>query len=334
MSDPALPMTDTAGMLAVLRGEGPVIITTHTTPDADALGSQLGLLRFLRAQGREVRAINADAVPEALRFLDGGNDLERWDAAVHEHVVLDAALIVCVDLNERGRCGALASALERSGATIAVIDHHLDPKPFAHHYLSVIEASSTAEIVLDLITAAGMPLDFALAQPLYAGIVTDTGSFRFERTTPALHRKAALLLEAGVDPQDTHRRIYDDYPVGRTMLLGRVLADMRQVCDGRVTILRVTRQMFEDTGTSLEDVENIVNYGLGIRGVEATALLTEVEDTVKISFRSRGAIAVNTIAQQFNGGGHRLAAGGRVYGQPLESVTQRVVKALCKAVGA
>jgi phosphoesterase RecJ-like protein len=334
MSDPALPMTDLEGMLAVLRGSGPVVLTTHTTPDADALGSQLGLLRFLRALGREVRAINADAVPEALLFLDGGEDLEQWDAAVHERVVLDASLIVCLDLNERGRCGALAPAMERSGATIAVIDHHLDPKPFAHAYLSVTEASSTAEIVLDLISAAGLPLDFALAQPLYAGIVTDTGSFRFERTTPALHRKAALLLEAGVDPLDTHRRIYDDYPVGRTMLLGRILADMRLVCDGRVTILRVTRQMFEDTGTSLEDVENIVNYGLGIRGVEATALLTEVDDTVKISFRSRGAIAVNTIATQFNGGGHRLAAGGRVYGQPLESVTQRVVKALCRAVGA
>jgi bifunctional oligoribonuclease and PAP phosphatase NrnA len=330
---PDMRMTNLDGMLELLRGAGPVVITTHTTPDADALGSQLALLRLLRSQGREVRAINADAVPESLRFLDGGNELEQWDAESHEQVVRDASLILCVDMNERGRCGAVADATERSTATIAVIDHHLDPKPFAHVYLSVTEASSTAEIIFDLITAAGWPITFDLAQPLYAGIVTDTGSFRFERTTPALHRKAAVLLEAGVDPQDTHRRIYDDFPVGRTMLLGRILAGMRIVCDGRVTILCVTRQMFEDTGTSLEDVENIVNYGLGIRGVEATALLTEADGTVKISFRSRGAISVNTIAQNFNGGGHRLAAGGRVYGQPIESVMERVAKVLCRAVG-
>ncbi len=333
MSEVELLFTDISGMLAELRGDGHVLLTTHSTPDADALGSELGFLRFLRASGREVRAVNSDPVPEVLRFLDTDNDLETWDPAVHTQLVRDASLIVCLDFNERGRCGSLAAPMEKSSARIAVIDHHLNPKPFAHVYLTVVESSSTAEIILDMITMSGMPLSYELALPLYAGILTDTGSFRFERTTAELHRKTALLIEAGVDPLDTHRRIYDDYPIGRTMLLGRILAGMQVECGGRVTILSVTKSMFEETGTTLEDVENIVNYGLGIRGVEAAALLTELDNIVKISFRSRGTISVNDIAGGFNGGGHRLAAGGRVYGQSLGHVRERVTKALCRAVG-
>ncbi len=332
MTDQQLHFTDIAGMLAELRVDRSIVLTVHTTPDGDALGSQLALLRFLRAEGRTVTAVNCDPVPETLRFLDPHGDLQTWDPSRHATLLRDAGLVVCLDFNERSRVRSMSPALESTRARIAVIDHHLDPRPFAHLYLNLTEASSSAEIVFDLIAEAGVALTKDLALPLYVGMVTDTGSFRFDKTTPAVHRKAAAMLEAGVDPSDTHRRVYDDYPINRTMLLGHILSGMRVECEGRVTLLTVTKAMFDMTGTTAEHVENTVNYGLSIRGVEAAALLTELDDAVKISFRSSGRIAVNDIAHGFNGGGHRLAAGGRVQGEDIASVRERVAAALCKAL--
>ncbi|MBN1447263.1 MAG: bifunctional oligoribonuclease/PAP phosphatase NrnA [Bacteroidetes bacterium] len=308
------------------------VLTTHVHPDGDALGSEAALYHFLRREGKNVRVINADAVPANLAFLESNGLFETWNPAAHERELMQADAIICLDFNQPDRVRGMEPVMRASTAFRIVIDHHLHPKPFADIYLSRTEASSTAEIVYDILTAAEFPVDRATATALYVGIMTDTGSFRFERTTPRLHRIVAELMETGLDPMAIHRMVFDDYAIGRTMLLGRILAGIEQHCDGRASILVVTGEMLSETGTTVEDVENIVNYGLAIRDVELTALLMETAEGWKISFRSRGNVAVNDIAAEFGGGGHRLASGARVDGEELSVLKQRLIQRFCRAL--
>ena len=315
----------------ILRNAGRVVLTTHMNPDGDAIGSEYALYHALRAGGSDVRVINCDAAPENLADLDGGV-MEVYDPARHDAVIAAADLLVALDFNDIRRVRQLEEAVRSAQGRKLVIDHHLEPRPFAHAYCSIPEASSTAEIVHDVLEHMNIALTRDVALGLYVGIMTDTGSFRFDRTTPRVHGIAARLLEAGVEPTAVYRRIYDDYPMRRTRLLGMVMAGIDQHCGGRVTLLAVTREMFEETGTTVEDVENVVNQGLAIRGVEATAMLTVLDGHIKVSFRSRGAISVNDIAGRFGGGGHRLAAGATVHGIDLPELKRKVAAALCGAL--
>lgn len=330
--DAELSYIEIPALLDLIKNVRSAVLTTHVNPDGDALGSEGAMARFLGAQGIDVRIVNADPVPPNLALLESGARFETWDAAEHVSVLRSADLIMCLDFNQSDRVREMRETMIASDAMRVVVDHHLHPRPFAQHYLTVTDASSTAEIVFDILTQAGFHIDRETANALYVGIMTDTGSFRFERTTPRLHRVTADLLETGLNPMDIHRRIYDDYPMGRTVLLGRILAGIEQHCGGKATLLTVTRQMLDETGTTIDDVENIVNYGLAIRGVELTALLTEQPEGWKISFRSRGALAVNDIAAAFGGGGHRLASGARVEGRDLAALKKDIVQRFCDAI--
>jgi bifunctional oligoribonuclease and PAP phosphatase NrnA len=330
----ALPTIDGRRLMVTLCAAHRVLLSTHLNPDGDALGSQLALWDILRAAGVEARIINTDSVPDNLAFLDpDGSIFEQYAAAEHDGVFALADVLVVMDLNAPGRLGAVATPLLASRAPTYVIDHHLRPAPFADGYHVRTEASSTAEIVYDLLEGhPGADIGSRAALGLYVGIMTDTGSFRFERTTPHVHRIAARLLETGVDQTDVYRRIHDDYPMRRTELLGHVLADIRADADGTVTTLAVSSGLLMRTASTLEDVENLVHYGLSIRGVRATALLTEMPDAIKISFRSRLGVTVNDVAAEFGGGGHAFAAGATVRGRTLDDLRVDVSRLLCAAV--
>jgi phosphoesterase RecJ-like protein len=332
MQEKQLSLVDQSVMINTLLSAKDVVLTTHTNPDGDALGSECALYHFLRQREIPCRIVNCDPVPENLTLLDGDGIFETWDEGRHADLVMNADCLVALDFNQPGRVRGMETALLESKATRVVIDHHMNPRPFAAHYLSVTDASSTAEIVHDLIETAGGTITQEIALGLYVGIVTDTGSFRFDRTTPRVHHIAATLLERGVDPSTVFRRIYDDYPIGRTQLIGRILSGIDQYCGGRATIFSVTRRMLEETGTGVDDVENVVNYGLSIRGVELTALITETDDGCKVSFRSRGRYSVNDIAGGFGGGGHRMAAGARVEGGDVSSLRSRIRDVFCQVL--
>ena len=155
--------------------------------------------------------------------------------------------------------------------------------------------------------------------------MTDTGSFRFPKTDPELHRIVADLIEHGADPVDNYRRIYEQGTVNRLQLLGHVLSTLQVAHGGNVATMFVTREMFQRTGTSEEDIENFINYTLGIAGVQIGLLFTELPEGVKISFRSRGEVEVNKLAQEFGGNGHKNAAGARSNASQLETIINQVV---------
>jgi bifunctional oligoribonuclease and PAP phosphatase NrnA len=318
-------------LLSLLHGAERIVLTTHANPDGDAIGSEYALAHYLLGVQKQVRIINTDPLPENLGFLNSQRLFEEFDAATHTSIIEAADLLVFLDLNAPGRVKRMEAAVLHSRAMKIVIDHHLDPKPFADWHHIRHEACATAEIIYGILhTIPGFVMTRDIALGLYTGIMTDTGSFRFDSTTPAVHRIAAELLSCGVAPQIVYKNIYDEYPFPRTRLLGRILADIELLCNGRASILTATRELFTETGTTLADTENIVNYGLSIRGISVTAFLAETDDGIKISFRSRGETIVNEIAKQFGGGGHSLASGTTLSGVSFDDAIGRVRDALCR----
>ncbi|MAT40058.1 MAG: exopolyphosphatase [Ectothiorhodospiraceae bacterium] len=310
-----------------------ILITTHTNPDGDALGSQGALALFLRRIGKKVRCVNTSDVPSNLAFLNDEGMFETYDEAQHDDLVASVDLIIVDDVNVSHRLERIEQAVLRSPAAKIVIDHHQQPQPFADAYYIEEDASSTGEMIFDIIDRMDSgALDKAIATNLYVAIVTDTGSFRFERTTAKVHDIAAKLLSTGIFPQEIHEQVYDSFGINRTKLLGEVLSNMEPVCGGKATILTLTQEMLERYETPTSDTDGFVNYGLSVDGVIATALVSEREDSVKISFRSRKGFKVHEVAQKFGGGGHLFAAGAKIEGKSVEEVRAMVTEAFCDQI--
>jgi len=303
------------------------VITTHVNPDPDAIGSEVALARYLSRQGKIVAVLNHSATPGFCRFLDPQNVITQFDPLQHANMILDADAILVVDANQPERVQSLKPYIMSSTATKVCIDHHLDRAPFADLYIVDEDSAATGEILYNLLTAldAGN-ITPDIASPLYVAIMTDTGSFRFPKTDALLHRMIADLIDRGADPVQSYHQVYEQGTANRIQLLGLVLATLRTAHDNRVAHMTVTRDMFSRTGTTEEDTDNFINYTLAIAGVQVGLMFTELADGIKLSFRSRGEIAINKLAQEFGGNGHKNAAGARIASGTIESALQQVLE--------
>jgi phosphoesterase RecJ-like protein len=315
------------------------IITTHTNPDLDALGSELALDEYLRSLGKEVWILNSDSVPRSLRFVDPERRLRTFSPARHQGTIEQAEVIFILDASggwERvGRIGqALAARVEhpqdrarrpQDGATVICIDHHPDPVGFAH--LSVVspEAAATAELIFDLITESGGALTPSISRWLYLAILTDTGSFRFPKTSLQTHRIAACLIEAGADPMQLYKQVYEQYPLGLVRLKGHVLNSLQVEGGGQLAWCALDQDTLKAYGVKSADLDGFPGLGMQIGGVRVSLLCVETpKGRVKVSLRSDGSVAVNQLAAQWGGGGHPSAAGAMLDGD-LAQVTAKLV---------
>jgi phosphoesterase RecJ-like protein len=307
-------------------------ITTHFNPDADALGSSLGLMHLLRAAGHEAQVVLPNTPSGDLHWMPGYREVTSHDVrrAESEAVLSGSDLLFCLDFNRADRVGQAEAALRRAPVHV-LIDHHREPDGFARLAWTDTSACATAQMIHDLAVAMGWQvyLDAEAATCLYAGIMMDSGSFRFSSTTPHTLRVAAALMEAGAVPERIHSAIMDNNREDRLRLLGFALNERMEV--------------FPDLGTALftlstddlqrfqyrpGDTEGLVNYGLTMTGIRLAVFLVERPDVVKISMRSKGALPVNTfLAAHFNGGGHLNAAGGQEKA-PLDTVRSNLMAAL------
>jgi phosphoesterase RecJ-like protein len=305
-----------------------VILTSHVNPDADGIGCELALAAYLKSQGKQVSIVNHSQTPDNLRFLDSHQQVLHFDAANHSSLFNAVDLICVLDTNHLDRLGSLKPFVSASKATKVCIDHHLDPGAFADLYILDEASTATGEIIFKLITFFDpKSVTNDIAEYLYAAIMTDTGSFRYPKTDPEIHRIIAQLIEAGADPTEIYRNIYDQNTPGRLRLLGKVLATLKTEDAGKVVYMTITRQMFGETGTSEADTDAFVPYALSVEGAQIGLLFTELEnDVIKISFRSKGNIWINKLAQEFGGNGHQHAAGGRVHNAKLAEVVQSVLE--------
>lgn len=282
------------------------VITSHHNPDGDAIGSVLGLARALRAAGRDVVLAHADvpAVPGDLAFLPD----ERESFAPHLPEDLAARVLIAVDCASEKRMWH--EPVHEGARLIVNIDHHQDNTRFGDLNLIEPAASSTAEVIVGLLDAAGLPLTRSVAEPLYVGLVTDTGRFGYTNTGPRTHAIAARMIEAGVDPAAMSRRLYEEQPLDRLLLMGRALEHARTLADGRVLAAVLTADDFARAGG--DDSEGIVEVMRGVRGVSAAALVREAgpPGTWRVSLRAVDpAVDVSVIAREEGGGGHHAAAG-------------------------
>lgn len=296
-----------------------IVITTHVKPDADALGSSLGLANYLLKKGHEVTVITPSDYPYFLTWMKGNDavldfskDTDRKKALVK---LEKAELVFCLDFSVLNRVNELGELIRQSNAFIVNIDHHQDPEDFAHHRLWSTQAAATCELVYELIVSLGDKelIDKHIAACLYAGILTDTGGFRHPNTTKNVHLVVAELIEAGANATEIANLIYDSNSLNRLKFIGFAITKRLVVReDLQTAYFVISKKDLKKYQSQTGDTEGLVNYALSLDGVKLAALFSEREDSIKISFRSSVDVAVNKFAAtHFGGGGHKNAAGGK-----------------------
>jgi len=302
----------------LLREPKKIVITTHHKPDGDALGSSLGLKQVLTVLGHTVEVVVPSEFPAFLDWMDGASQVTDYirDGKKARTILQDAQLIFCLDFNDPARVEQMQQELLKITVPMVLVDHHLDPKAgFCNIQFSYPSIGSTAELIVHLLMV--MKVDNLLnrsgAECLYTGIMTDTGSFRFNSVTPSTHRVVARLMEAGARNDLIHERIYDTNSEWRLKFLGYTLFSKMQVLEEFNTVVFTAGKEDMDLfHHEPGDLEGIVNYGLSIKNIKVAVLFSERDNLVKMSFRSKGSFSVKEIAEKyFEGGGHRNAAGGR-----------------------
>ncbi|AQG81866.1 DHH family phosphoesterase [Spirosoma montaniterrae] len=295
-----------------------VLITTHQNPDADAMGSSLGLAGYLRKKGHHVTVVTPTDYGQNLHWLSGNEgviDFNEKSRVQVTQLVADADVIFCLDFSALDRIRDLAPLVRQARARKVMIDHHLEPESFADLQLWDTSAAATAQLIFQLITALGDKelIDVPIAECLYAGLMTDTGSFRHGNTTGDVHRTAAELLDIGIDVSSIHRRIFDNVSLDKFRLLGYVLNEKLKVLPQyKFAYIMLTDSELKRYRSKTGDTEGMVNYALAVEGVVMAAILIDRVDEIRLSFRSVGDFSVRELAStHFNGGGHRNAAGGR-----------------------
>ncbi|WP_373514040.1 bifunctional oligoribonuclease/PAP phosphatase NrnA [Persicitalea sp.] len=305
---------------ALLTSPQKVVITMHRDPDADAMGSSLGWALYLEKKGHSVTiisptdiAVNLLWMPTAERVLTYEGSKSRPKEC--KEIINDATLVCCLDFSAISRLKELGRWVNEAQATKLLVDHHIEPETFADIMVWDTEAAATAQLIYQIITEIDGPdfFDVPMAECLYAGIMTDTGSFRHGNTTPEVHLAVAGLMRTGFEVNKVHRMIFDNSPLLRTKLLGHVLSENLHVLpEYRTAYMTLTAAELEKYKSGTGDTDGIVNYGLQIEDVVMSALFIERKGEVKISFRSFGEFSVRDLANaHFNGGGHRNASGGR-----------------------
>lgn len=310
-------MIEATDILAAIQRATKVVITSHRSPDGDSIGSSLALLRFIRTMGKEAIICHPDPAPNFLEWIKDGDEILNAESNAEEveKLMADADLLFALDYNHPDRLGSPMSDWFRESLAFKVmIDHHLHPDDCTDIQVSRPDVCSTAQLIYEFIEAAGClkQLNVSTGIPIYLGLVTDTGSFRYSSVTPKTHQIVAHLIEIGVPHSDIHEATFNNNRVDKIRLRSYILAERLEVlADVRVAILSVTIDEMNRFHYVKGDTEGLVNEALSLEGVDAAAFFVENERGVKISFRSVTAVAVNTIAMDhFAGGGHRNAAGG------------------------
>jgi phosphoesterase RecJ-like protein len=306
-----------------------VALSTHMNADGDGCGSEVALARLLVQRGLDVRIVNPTPWPVLFDFLladDVKDETRRGPAALK-----DVDVLVVLDISDVKRLGVLTDAVRRLTIPKLVIDHHIASDEAAGDVLLTdISACATGELVYDLACTLGLEITPAVAQGLYAAILTDTGGFRFSNTSPRCHAIAAELLAAGIDPEEMYVRVYASAPAGRLRLLAEVLSTVGVDEQHGLAWLSMSAGALERFDVRQEDLDGIVEHARSIAGTRMAIFFRDLGyGKVKASFRSTGAIDVNSFARLFGGGGHAKASGALITGS-LEEVRERVIAAAQK----
>ncbi len=324
---------DIEAISRVLQQHHTFVLTTHVNPDGDGLGSEVALAEWLVEQRKQVHILNYSPTPDFYRFIDPHNYIQQFNEQNHAGAIAKANVILVLDTNHPDRLRTLAPYILQSKAVKIIVDHHLDPHPFADYRVIDADATSTGEIVYRILHhLQAENLSATIASALYCAIMTDTGSFRYPRVDPETHRIVAHLIECGADPVSIYHNVYEQWSAGRVQLLGDALASLNTTLNGKLAHITITQADLQKTGTTEVDTDNFTVYPMNVAGVLAGILFLELKDGLKMSFRSKGDIAINELAKEFGGNGHKNAAGARLFHCSLEETRQKVLLAAEKYI--
>ena len=315
---------------SLLASPKKIAIIPHRNPDGDAMGSTLGLYHTLLQKQHDVVVIAPNEFPDFLAWLPGSENVLLFEKNTAKCTTLLEAcdLIFTLDFNALHRTGEIMEkALTGLNATSIMIDHHQFPDTYATYTFSDTDYGSTCQMVYDFIYALGYEnlLNKTVATCLYTGIVTDSGSFRFPKTSGATHKCVADLIDRGINNSEIHNLLFDNSSYNRLLLLGKALQNLKILNEYKTSYITLSQEELDTFGHQKGDTEGIVNYGLSINGIDFTAIFIEnkEEGIIKISFRSQGDFDVNQFARKhFNGGGHINAAGGKSDASLAETVQE------------
>jgi phosphoesterase RecJ-like protein len=320
-------MTSLAEIGRALREHQRFAVLSHVRPDGDALGSQLALALSLEQLGKDVVIWNEDGMLEKYSFMAGADRVTKPPAEPQ-----DFDVAIALDTATENRLGTAAAAV-RNAKLWVNIDHHPSNPRYGDLVFIDSVAPATGQILFELMCAAEMPIDAAIAENLFVAISTDTGSFQYPNTTARTFEIGAELIRRGADVGRLSQLLYESYPLRRVQLLRDLLGTMRIEGGGKVASFSLSREVAAKLGVKPEDNEGLIDHLRAIDGVVVAVFFEELPDgKVRVSMRSKSPAAdVCAIAQQFGGGGHTLAAGARVRGT-LAEVEQRVVAAVCNVI--
>jgi phosphoesterase RecJ-like protein len=310
-----------------------ILITSHSNPDGDALGSGLAMMHFLNQFDHEVNFLVPNLFPDFLSWMPGNENIliiEKEKKRCY-NLIESADILFSLDYNSPSRLGEAGETFKNARGIKILIDHHIDPDLKEYdHVLSTVDTSSTSELVYDLITEIdASKLNLEIAECLYAGIMTDTGSFSFACNYEKTFRIVAELYKLGMDGVKINRLVYNTYSESRLRLLGYALSEKLVVLQEYATAyISLTMEELDKYNYKVGDTEGLVNYALSIKGIKLAALFTEKKKKIRISFRSVGDFSVNKLAgKYYEGGGHKNAAGGDSF-VPMEETLKQFERLL------
>lgn len=319
-------MEKLSGLKEYLDTPRRIFITTHRKPDGDAMGSMLAMYHYLLKKGHEVIPVSPTDFGLYLHWMPGCPSVLNFQ--VDQEKVLaylqNTELIICLDFNALSRIDRLGEHIRVSNAPKLMIDHHLEPEAFDNWRLWNPEASATAELVYEYMSKMGdlMYLDRIIADCIYTGIMTDTGSFRYASVSSRVHEIVAHLLLAGADHTMIHQKIYDNFSENRLRFFGHCLKEKLVVLsDFRAAYISISKEEMDAYDIQTGDTEGLVNFPMNMNDVIFTALIAERENIVKLSLRSKGNFPANEFSTKyFSGGGHLNAAGGSYKGSLEQTI--------------
>ena len=305
----------------ILNTPKKIVIIPHRNPDGDAIGSSLGLHHVVKQLGHTSTIVAPNDIPHFLAWMPGFEDILIYDnnKAEAQKEIKSADYIFTLDFNALHRTGdEMGTYLASISKPFIMIDHHQMPDDYAILTFSDTSFGSTCELLFTIIDQMGFEdkINKDAATCIYTGIVTDSGSFRFPKTTANTHRTVALLIEKGIDNSTIHNALFDNSSYNRLQLMGRALQNLHIIPNTQSSYLYLSEKDLHEFTHQKGDTEGFVNYGLSIKGIDLTAFFIERKDEgiIKISFRSQGNFDANQLARKyFEGGGHINAAGGKSY---------------------
>ena len=313
----------------VLHKSKNIILTTHVNPDADGVGSELGLYYYIKHLNMNCRIINSSILADHYDFLDPENVIEIFDINKHEDIFKNSDLVIALDIGDYKRMNNIVKMIDKYHIYSVSIDHHPEQEKFFDLSLVNLKSPATGYMVWQFLKFNNYSnLSLIEANALYSALITDTGSFKYNSTTAECHLMAAHLIECGVKPYDIYDVIYERRELSQIRLLSLVISKLKFHCEGEFASFVITQKDLEFAKATTYDVEGFTDFVRQIKGVQVAFMLLEQKYDIRINFRSRGKYIINDIAQKFGGGGHKLAAGATIRNKTIDEIQEKIIKLL------